>query len=343
MTVQVVDMVELIIPEVTHSYGGALRYGPTVVVTVDDTVFTCNTGTYAGGALRGRFEAQAAVLSGTVVFSNNTAFCCYAKASPAHTTTAHSSCVDIAYAEKAVSECCASNTYSDGTNSQSCTAELTCAGVIGADTSAVKLPEGSWRASITSTITYKCWNSDACIGGAATMSTDDHCAVGYKGPCKWSLCKTVITVMTVMLSLSVLYATNKLLITFQLSSILPFVVLLLFNVPTNITDCAVFASGYMSTIGYQCTRCKGAADKSTIALILPVATLLLLVCNYIINDLLKIETERANNTNCHNHKLRKVLQYAKKATLEETTYTTCGDAATDTICIYYWNTVSINL
>jgi predicted outer membrane repeat protein len=164
--------------------GGALRYGPTGTVTVENTIFSNNEATFTAGAIHSDFKAQAATLSDTVLFSNNTAFCCYAKSSGSHTTTITSTCVDIAYQETAISECCAANAYSDGINCRLCTAELTCAGIVGANTSTVVLPKGVWRASTTSFTTYSCWNADACVGGVARTSTDDYCAAGYKGPCK---------------------------------------------------------------------------------------------------------------------------------------------------------------
>jgi predicted outer membrane repeat protein len=171
----------------TAAYGGAVRYGDFSTMIVDNTVYSNNMATTTGGAIQSSTSAAAAVLSDTVVFSGNTAFCCYAKASSTHTSTANSTCVDIAYQESAISECCAANTYSDGKHCQLCTTELTCAGTVGANTSTVVLPSGVWRASTTSTKTYTCWNSDACIGGVASKSTDNYCAKGYKGPCKCAI------------------------------------------------------------------------------------------------------------------------------------------------------------
>jgi predicted outer membrane repeat protein len=170
----------------TAAYGGAIRYGLTGIVTVNITQYIKNVATTAGGAMHCSFAATPAKLSDTVRFYSNTAFCCYAKTSAVHTTTANSTCVDIAYRETPISECCPVGVYSDGTNCQLCTKELTCAGIVGANTSTVILPEGTWRASTTSTRTYSCWNSDACTGGVAAASTDDYCTKGYKGPCKYT-------------------------------------------------------------------------------------------------------------------------------------------------------------
>jgi predicted outer membrane repeat protein len=167
--------------------GGAIRYGPTGTVTVSKTVFSSNTATTAGGAMQSSFAATPAKLSDTVRFYSNTASCCYAKASSVHTTTTNSTCVDIAYRETQISECCPVGVYSDGTNCQLCTSELTCTGIVGANTSTVVLPEGTWRASTTSTRTYSCWNGDACTGGVAAASTDGYCTEGYKGPCKYCI------------------------------------------------------------------------------------------------------------------------------------------------------------
>eukprot|EP00953_Heterococcus_sp_UTEX-ZZ885_P004358 2861-Heterococcus_DN1.PRE.1 len=166
----------------TAATGGAVRYGPSGVVIVNDTVYTNNAATNTGGAMQSSTKAVAAVLSDTVIFKGNTAFCCYAKAHATHTATANSTCVDLAYQETQISECCAADAYSDGEHCQLCTSELTCAGIVGANTSTLVLPSGVWRASITSTKTYSCWNSDACTGGVASTSTDSYCAPGYKGP-----------------------------------------------------------------------------------------------------------------------------------------------------------------
>jgi predicted outer membrane repeat protein len=194
----------------TATFGGAIRYGPTGILTVDNTVFSDSVASTTGGANQSSTNAVAAVLSDTVVFSNNTAFCCYAKALSTHTTTANSTCVDIAYQENAISECCAANTYSDGNHCQLCTTELICAGIVGANTSTVVLPNGVWRASTTSLKTYTCWNSDACIGGVAVRSTNDYCATGYIGPCKYChtdiLRSMQVTLCTNMCVLLVRYA-----------------------------------------------------------------------------------------------------------------------------------------
>jgi predicted outer membrane repeat protein len=168
----------------TATFGGAIRYSTTGTVALDQTIFTNNIATTAGGAMQSSMHAKAAVLSDTVVFSKNTAFCCYAKTSAVHSTTANSTCVDIAYQDTPISECCVKNFYSDGEHCQLCTKKLTCTGIVGANSSTVAVANGLWRASITSSKTYSCWNSDACTGGVAAASTDDYCAKGYKGPCK---------------------------------------------------------------------------------------------------------------------------------------------------------------
>jgi hypothetical protein len=79
----------------------------------------------------------------------------------------------------------------------------------------------------------------------------------------------------------------------------------------TLTDCAVCADGYTSSSGYQCTKCKGTVDNVTIAVIVIVVALLLIVCWYIISDLLTLETTQ-HETNALNKALQSIVQRAKQ-------------------------------
>jgi hypothetical protein len=53
------------------------------------------------------------------------------------------------------------------------------------------LQSGHWRESFDNDQVRKCWNTEACKGGApaaralgAALSRDDYCNSGYEGPCK---------------------------------------------------------------------------------------------------------------------------------------------------------------
>jgi predicted outer membrane repeat protein len=163
-------------------YGGAInaQSGSSLVMT--RSLLNDNTASYVGGAIFTNAPDNEILIADTVVFSNNTASCCYANNKVISNGT---SCVNVAGGiGDGSEECCAKQFYSDGEHCQSCTNELTCAGIVGANTSTVVLPTKLWRASTLSTKTYSCWNADACVGGAAVRSVDDYCAAGYKGPCK---------------------------------------------------------------------------------------------------------------------------------------------------------------
>eukprot|EP00953_Heterococcus_sp_UTEX-ZZ885_P041479 21161-Heterococcus_DN1.PRE.1 len=51
----------------TANFGGAIRYGPAGTLAVDNTEFSANTATAAGGAMQSSIVAKPAVLSDTVV------------------------------------------------------------------------------------------------------------------------------------------------------------------------------------------------------------------------------------------------------------------------------------
>jgi hypothetical protein len=78
-----------------------------------------------------------------------------------------------------------------------------------------------------------------------------------------------------------------------------------------ISDCAICVDGYTSSIGYQCTACNGTTDNATIAIIVLVATILVMVCTYIVKDLWKLE-ERQHNLNCFYRLLHSIVQLARK-------------------------------
>ena len=48
----------------------------------------------------------------------------------------------------------------------------------------LKIDEGHWRATNTSTLVFECFNTKACGGGVTGAS--DYCLPGYKGPCEGS-------------------------------------------------------------------------------------------------------------------------------------------------------------
>jgi predicted outer membrane repeat protein len=175
----------------SQAYGGAISAQPNSSLIVSNSVLSGNYAKYVGGAIFAYAPSNGlavADVADTVVFSNNTAACCYVHnkvVTDVYTTS--TSCVNFAGGiGDGSEECCPANYYSDGEHCQLCTTELTCAGTVGADTSTVAIANGLWRASTASLLTYSCWNADACVGGvvATSTSTDDYCAAGYKGPCK---------------------------------------------------------------------------------------------------------------------------------------------------------------
>jgi hypothetical protein len=80
---------------------------------------------------------------------------------------------------------------------------------------------------------------------------------------------------------------------------------------SNITDCAVCADGYTSSTGYQCTKCKGTTDSVTIAMIGIVTAVLAMVCIYIVNDLLTLDTIQYD-TSPFKRSLHTVVKSAKQ-------------------------------
>lgn len=46
----------------------------------------------------------------------------------------------------------------------------------------LKIDQGYWRATPTSTQIFECYNSDACNGGET--GREDYCGEGYNGACK---------------------------------------------------------------------------------------------------------------------------------------------------------------
>jgi predicted outer membrane repeat protein len=166
-------------------YAGAISSQPGSSLVIANSLLSNNTAKYAGGAIFIDAPNNKFVIADTVHFSSNTAACCYANNGGISSST---SCINVDGNRVGANECCLAKYYSDGEHCQLCTKELTCAGIIGANTSTVVLPSGVWRASTTSLKTYSCWNSNACLGGVAAKSTDDYCATGYKGPCKLLYC-----------------------------------------------------------------------------------------------------------------------------------------------------------
>jgi predicted outer membrane repeat protein len=189
-------------------HGGAISSEPKSSLVIANSVLTNNTASYAGGAIFIDTPTNEFVIADTVMFRNNTAVCCYANNGGISTST---SCLNVdSRSGTGANECCLAKYYSDGKNCQLCTKELTCDNIIGANTSTVAVASGLWRASTTSLKTYSCWNSAACIGGAAVRSTNDYCATGYKGPCKYCytdiLQSMQVTLCTALCILFVRYA-----------------------------------------------------------------------------------------------------------------------------------------
>jgi hypothetical protein len=97
-------------------------------------------------------------------------------------------------------QCCGVGQYVDQASRETntcavCdTATVACATEGGATAQSLPLLSGLWRDSFDAANVRRCWNTDACVGGApsviitgadtATRSRDDYCAVGYVGPCK---------------------------------------------------------------------------------------------------------------------------------------------------------------
>jgi hypothetical protein len=125
--------------------------------------------------------SRAVSVSDTVLFSNNTAACCYVS----NGLSISAACVDVDGNTGTAGECCTAGSYSDGQHCKLCSDELACEGTVGANTSTLQLASGLWRASDRTLTVYNCLNSDACSGGVGlTTSTDSYCATGYKGPCE---------------------------------------------------------------------------------------------------------------------------------------------------------------
>jgi hypothetical protein len=75
----------------------------------------------------------------------------------------------------------------------------------------------------------------------------------------------------------------------------------------NFTDCAICADGYTRSTRYQCTKCKGATDNVTIAVMVVIAAIILAVCYYVMSDLMALDTMPIE-TKCFS----KTLQRAKQ-------------------------------
>jgi predicted outer membrane repeat protein len=175
---------------------------------VANSLLSDNSASFAGGAIFTFALKNKFVIADTVVFTNNTAACCYLQGG---IISSSGTCMDVTGGSgDGADECCLANYYSDGEHCQLCTAELTCAGTVGANSSTVAVANGLWRATITASKTYSCWNADACIGGVAASSTDGYCAIGCKGPCMYSILLLLILlslyVFTLALVLTVTYA-----------------------------------------------------------------------------------------------------------------------------------------
>eukprot|EP00953_Heterococcus_sp_UTEX-ZZ885_P041488 21163-Heterococcus_DN1.PRE.3 len=161
-------------------YGGAISAQPGSSLIVANSLLSNNSARFASGAFFTFALKNEFVIADTVLFTNNTAACCYVQGG---IISSSGTCMDVTGGSgDGADECCLANYYSDGEHGQLCTTELTCAGIVGASSSTVAVATGLWRATITSSKTYSCWNADACIGGVAASSTDGYCAVGYKGP-----------------------------------------------------------------------------------------------------------------------------------------------------------------
>jgi predicted outer membrane repeat protein len=189
-----------------NQYGGAILSGQDASLTISNSIMTSNTALFAGGAvftLSTTSTSQALqIIGNTVQFSNNTASCCYANnglnSSAVQYTlagTSETTCLDVDGNTGISNECCLEGYYSNGEKCQLCTDELTCSDTIGATTSTLSLAAGLWRTSTDTLTVYSCLNSNACSGGIALTSTDDYCATGYKGPCKYTSVYILYTYM----------------------------------------------------------------------------------------------------------------------------------------------------
>jgi predicted outer membrane repeat protein len=192
-----------------NQYGGAILSGQDASLTISKSTLANNTALYAGGALftlsTSTTTQTLQIVGNTVLFSNNTASCCYANnglnSSAVQYTIAGTStttCLDVDGNTGITNECCLEGYYSNGEKCQLCTDELTCSNTIGATTSTLSLAAGLWRTSTVTLTVYDCLNSDACSGGIALSSIDDYCATGYKGPCKY----TITYILYMLLSLT---------------------------------------------------------------------------------------------------------------------------------------------
>jgi hypothetical protein len=178
----------------TAGYGGAIEYLAPAIITAINSSFSSNRAAFAGAIVHSNTLAAPAVLSDNT-YDNNTAYCCYAKEFTSHPRAVGTTCIDIDYRVNILSECCPAGTFSNGEKCQLCTDELTCSNTTGATTSTLSLAAGLWRTSTDTLTVYSCLNSDACSGGIALTSTDDYCATGYKGPCKYTSVYILYTYM----------------------------------------------------------------------------------------------------------------------------------------------------
>jgi hypothetical protein len=193
------------------SAGGAVRVNAKGIAVLDDCALTYNTAIEGGAisiqqgakltvsntSIRDNLAVQAGAAimqSGTLAFiqlptidsasilTNNTAGCCYAEGyGLAVATTDYCGSIDSGNDR----QCCVAGEYADNGICHACDSSFTCT-QLGIDTVAMPLVAGYWRENVTQTFTRECWNRGACIGGAAVSgNTNDYCATGYQGPCKY--------------------------------------------------------------------------------------------------------------------------------------------------------------
>jgi hypothetical protein len=167
--------------------------GSGVFISTDDAVVSCNSNKFVQNTA---IQAGAAIFQFTAVtptvavsssnsFTDNTAGCCYALGygSAAQWQDTAGSCID--YDSGTGRQCCAQGEYINDGTCLRCSEEFTCIET-GLTLNTLPLPAGFWRETTTQLNLRECWNRGACIGGAAVSgNTNDYCATGYKGPCKY--------------------------------------------------------------------------------------------------------------------------------------------------------------
>jgi hypothetical protein len=171
-------------------------------------------------------------------------------------------------------DCCYNNQYNNGTNCNSCPEGADCS-VVGTTLATLSMTPGYWRASQATTDVRDCWLAEACGNvtkndtAPARRTTDTtasvvqanndnkYCTDGYKGPCKYM---DILTQLMFASTLTVMYMLCH----------------CMYHTPT---DCAVCASGYSKSIGYECSECKSGTKAgifTALALVLVVFVLLLI-------------------------------------------------------------------